>query len=97
VDTHLQSIQLRVERKQITFDLRENPQGMFLRITEQVGCGHRNSIIIPVTGLESFRDSVNEVVAFSKTLDGSGTVLPLGQLKAETPAPDGSTGLTIGS
>jgi hypothetical protein len=95
MDTHLHSTHLRIERKQITFDLKENPLGTFLRITEEVK-GHRNSIIIPMTGLEPFRDTLNEVIKFSKTLVGSGTVLPLGQRNAEMPTPDGSTDLTMG-
>ena len=97
MDTQLRTTRLQIERKQITFDLKENPLGTFLRITEQVGCGHRNSIIIPMTGLEPFRDTLNEVIQFSKTLVGSGTILPLGQRNAETPTPDGSTDLTMGS
>ena len=96
MDTHLHSTHLRIERKQITFDLNENRRGTFLRITEEVG-GHPNSIIIPMTGLEPFRDLLNEVVKFSKTLVGSRTILPLGQRNAETPTPDGSADLTLGS
>ena len=83
MDTHLRTDHLQVERKQITFDLKENLQGAFLRITEEVS-GHRNSIIIPATGLELFRDSLNEVIKFSKTPVQSGTVLPLGRRNAET-------------
>lgn len=95
MDTHLHSAHLRIERKQITFDLKENLRGTFLRITEEVR-GHRNSIIIPMTGLELFRDSLNEVIQFSKTPVGSGTVLALGQRNAKTPTPDGSTDLEKG-
>ena len=83
MDTHLRTDHLQVERKQITFDLKENLQGAFLRITEEVS-GHRNSIIIPATGLELFRDSLNEVIKFNKSLGGSGAILSLGRLKAET-------------
>ena len=97
MDTHLHSTHLRVERKQFTFDLNENPHGAFLRITEEVGCGRRDSIVIPTTGLELFRDSLNEVVKFNKTPVASGTILPLGQRNAETPTPDGSAALTTGS
>jgi hypothetical protein len=96
IDTQLFNAHLQVERKQFTFELKENPQGTFLRITEQVG-GRRNSIIIPTTGLESFRDSFNEVIKFKKIPVGSGTVLPLGQRNAETPTPDGSADLTTGN
>ena len=96
MDTHLYNTQLRVERKQITFDLKENPQGTFLRITEEV-CGRRNSIIIPMPGLELFRDALNEVIKSNKTPVESRTILPLGQLKVETPAPDGLADLSIRS
>ncbi len=67
VDTQLQNQSIRVERKHFTFDLRENPRGRFLRIIEEVN-GRRDAIIIPLTGLEEFRDQLNEVIGFSKTL-----------------------------
>jgi hypothetical protein len=96
MDTQLGNVHLQIERKQFTFDLRENPRGTFLRITEEVS-GHRNSIVIPTTGLELFRDSLNEVIKFNKAPSGSGTILPLGRRNAETPPPDGSADLTPGS
>jgi hypothetical protein len=96
MDTQLSTAYLRIERKQFTFDLKENPQGTFLRITEEVS-GRRNSIVIPATGLELFRDSLNEVIKFNKTTLGSGTVLSLGRRNAEPPTPDGSADLTMGS
>ena len=96
MDTQLRTAHLRVERKQFTFDLTENLRGTFLRITEEVGCGRRNSIIIPMTGLELFRDSLNEVIKFNHIPVGSGTVLPLGRRNAQTPTPNGSADLTIG-
>jgi hypothetical protein len=67
VDTQLQTQSMRVERKHFTFDLRENPRGRFLRIIEEVN-GRRDAIIIPLTGIEEFRDALNEVIKFSKTL-----------------------------
>ena len=67
MDTQLQSQSMRVERKHFTFDLRENPRGRFLRIIEEVN-GRRDAIIIPATGLEDFRDQLNEVIKFNKTL-----------------------------
>lgn len=67
MDTHLQNHNIRVERKHFTFDLRENPRGKFLRIIEEVN-GRYDAIIIPLTGLEQFRDVLNEVIKFSKTL-----------------------------
>lgn len=67
MDTHVQNHSIRVERKHFTFDLKENPRGKFLRITEEVN-GRYDAIIIPLTGLEQFRDALNEVIKFSKTL-----------------------------
>jgi PurA ssDNA and RNA-binding protein len=67
VDTQLQNQSIRVERKHFTFDLRENPRGRFLRIIEEVN-GRRDAIIIPLTGIEEFRDQLNEIIKFSKTL-----------------------------
>jgi hypothetical protein len=61
VDMHLQSHSLRVERKHFTFDLRENPRGRFLRIVEEVN-GRYDAIIIPITGLEQFRDTLTEII-----------------------------------
>jgi hypothetical protein len=97
MDTQLHNAHLRVERKQFTFDLKENLQGTFLRITEEVNTGRRNSIVIPATGLELFRDSLNEVIKFNQTPAVSRAILPLGRPKAEAPTPDGSADLNIGS
>lgn len=60
------SASVQVERKHFTFDLRENPRGKFLRITEEVG-GRYDTIIVPVTGLEQFRDALNEVIRLNNS------------------------------
>jgi hypothetical protein len=67
VETHLQRHSIRVERKHVTFELSENPRGCYLRIIEEVS-GCRNAIIIPLTGIEEFRDTLNKIIQFSKTL-----------------------------
>jgi len=54
VEGILKTENLQVERKSFTLQLRENPRGRLLRITEDVQ-GRRNQIIIPSTGLEEFR------------------------------------------
>ncbi|MGD0061054.1 MAG: PUR family DNA/RNA-binding protein [Verrucomicrobiia bacterium] len=95
METQLYESHLRVERKQFAFDLKENPQGTFLRITEG-GHDRRNAIIVPATGLEQFRDALNDVIKFNQTPVGSGTVLSLGQRNAETPIPHGSADVTTG-
>ena len=60
VDLHSQRIQ--VERKKFFFDLKENPRGRFLKITEEVN-GRRNTIIVPTTGLEDFREQIEKAIA----------------------------------
>jgi hypothetical protein len=52
------SERIQIERKQFFFDLKENPQGRFLKITEDVG-GRRNTIIVPSTGLDVFRNTID--------------------------------------
>ena len=55
------SEKLRIERKQFFFDLKENPRGQFLKITEDVK-GRRDTIIIPVTGLVDFREALDRLI-----------------------------------
>jgi hypothetical protein len=57
----LGSGQIGVERKSFYFDLKENPRGRFLRITEDVN-GRRDTIIIPAPGLEDFRRALDEMI-----------------------------------
>lgn len=61
-DKIILSEKLQIERKQFFFDFKENASGRFLRITEEVG-GHRDTIIIPATGLQLFRDSLEHIIA----------------------------------
>ena len=70
MDMHLQSHSIRVERKHFTFDLRENPRGKFLRIVEEVN-GRYDAIIIPITGLEQFRDTLTEIIRLAKVEQNS--------------------------
>jgi len=56
---------IRVERKQFRFDLRENPRGQFLRITEEVN-GRYDTIVVPLAGLEQFRDALDRMIRASK-------------------------------
>ena len=67
VDSAQQRSTLRVERKCFTFDLCENQRGQFLRIVEEVG-GRQDAIVVPVSGLEQFRDALDEVIKRSKSL-----------------------------
>ena len=61
----LLSEKIQVERKLFFFDLKENPRGRFLKITEDVG-GRRDTIIIPSTGLEDFRDALERTIEADK-------------------------------
>ncbi len=62
MDTELLCEKVQVERKLFSFDLRENPRGRFLRVTEDVG-GRRDTIIIPSTGLKEIRDIFDHAIA----------------------------------
>lgn len=61
MENQLLSEKIQIERKQFFFDLKENPRGRFLRITEDVG-GRRDTIIVPAPGLEAFRDMIEQVI-----------------------------------
>jgi hypothetical protein len=64
VDKEILSEQVQIERKLFSFDLRENPRGRFLKVTEDVG-GRRDTIIIPATGLEQLRDIIERAIRAS--------------------------------
>ena len=61
MESELLSEQIQIERKFFTFELRENPRGRFLRVTEDVG-GRRDTVIIPATGLEAVRDILDRII-----------------------------------
>lgn len=63
----LHTLSMRVERKHFTFEVRENPRGRFLRITEEVN-GRRDTIIVPLSGVPQFRDTLQAICEFIKTL-----------------------------
>lgn len=65
METPLLSERVQIERKQFFFDLKENASGRFLRITEDVG-GHRDTIIIPATGLELIREALDHAIKADK-------------------------------
>jgi hypothetical protein len=62
MDVVLKSENIAVERKNFIFDLRENPRGRFLRITEDAN-GRRDSIVIPAPGLEDFRRVLDAIIS----------------------------------
>ncbi|MGA1530360.1 MAG: PUR family DNA/RNA-binding protein [Kiritimatiellia bacterium] len=61
MDDMIFSDRIQIERKQFFFDLKENPRGRFLRITEDVG-GRRDTIIVPATGLEQFVEAIKSAI-----------------------------------
>lgn len=73
MDTTLISERLQIERKQFYFDLKENPRGRFLRITEDVS-GRRDSIIIPATGLEQIRNLLDAMIRANESATLAGTI-----------------------
>ncbi len=66
MDQVLKSENIAVERKNFIFDLRENPRGRFLRITEDAN-GRRDSIVIPAPGLEDFRRVLDAIISASRS------------------------------
>ncbi len=62
METQLLSERVQIERKQFFFDFKENTNGRFLRITEDVG-GHRDTIIVPASGLPLFRETLDRVIS----------------------------------
>ena len=75
MENQLLSERIQIERKQFFFDLKENPRGRFLKITEEVG-GRRDTIIIPSTGLDLFRAMVDKAIEADK-LGGEVEVEPM--------------------
>lgn len=72
MDDLIISDRIQIERKQFFFDLKENPRGRFLRITEDVG-GRRDTIIVPATGLDEFIEAVSRA---AKAIDGARESVP---------------------
>lgn len=55
------SDKIQIERKLFFFDLKENRRGILLRITEDVR-GHRDTIIVPATGLKDFSKIIQRMI-----------------------------------
>jgi hypothetical protein len=60
-ESELATRTIKVERKIFHFDLKTNPRGDFLKITEE-SSGKRDVIIIPATGMEDFKNAITEVL-----------------------------------
>lgn len=62
MDQTIASDRIQIERKLFSFDLKENQRGILLRITEEVR-GHRDTIIVPATGLKEFSEILKRMIA----------------------------------
>jgi len=60
-EENLYSDTLQVERKFYFFDIKENSEGRFLRITEKKD-DRRNSIIVPASGVADFYEKLRDVM-----------------------------------
>ena len=49
-----------IEAKRFFFDIKENPKGKYLRITEI--SGGRSCIVIPLDGVKEFKDKLEEII-----------------------------------
>jgi hypothetical protein len=65
MDSIIEAKEVQIERKLFHVEFRENERGKFLRITEEAH-GHRNTIIVPSTGVNDFTAAIGEVLAHSE-------------------------------
>jgi hypothetical protein len=63
----LKTVGFQIERKVFILQLRENPRGRFLRITEQGGKNTTN-IIVPCAGLNDFQNMLTEMLKAAEAL-----------------------------
>jgi hypothetical protein len=68
MEEQLFSEKTQIERKLFYFDLKQNPRGRFLKITEDVR-GRRDTIIIPSTGLVEIKEILERVIASEQDLE----------------------------
>lgn len=59
----LHSERLWIDKKEFLFDLYENHLGRCLKITEYYK-DHRNFIVVPISGLQEFRDVATQFSAY---------------------------------
>jgi len=65
MDKVLETRDFKVENKKFFFDLKENPKGRYLRITES--SGGRSSIVIPENGFEEFSRQLSHFVDLQRS------------------------------
>jgi len=61
MDEEILSKKLPIKNKMFFFDLKSNPNGVYLKITEKVGI-NKHFIIIPDSGVVEFRNMINEII-----------------------------------
>lgn len=61
MDDELFTKKMMVETKTFIFDLKENPKGKYVKISE-LSHGKKDTIVIPVTGIKEFKTSLEEVI-----------------------------------
>ena len=67
MDKVLETKDFKVENKKFFFDLKENPKGKYLRITES--SGGRSSIVIPENGLRTFSEILLHFVELERKVE----------------------------
>ena len=67
LDKVLETKDFKVENKKFFFDLKENPKGKYLRITES--SGGRSSIVIPENGLQMFSEILMHFVELDRKVE----------------------------
>jgi hypothetical protein len=67
LDKVLETKDFKVENKKFFFDLKENPKGKYLRITES--SGGRSSIVIPENGLRTFSEILMHFVELERKVE----------------------------
>ena len=65
-----QNKHLRIENKNFYFDIKKNQQGRYMSISEVKG-NYRNSILIPESGWENFKDVLDDYVKQVASLNTS--------------------------
>lgn len=56
----LKAVTFQIERKSFMISVKENPRGRFVRVSED-SQGRRNSVIVPMSGLEDFKKAFDDV------------------------------------
>lgn len=58
------------ESKMFFLDLKENPRGRFLKITEDVR-GRRNTLMLPAAAFKDFREALERLIEFESKIDSA--------------------------